>query len=644
MRSKLLLGLICLTTGGVSWAADLKVVAEPAFVGLSQTSGVYPVAVTVRNTGPDARGALRVTSEKFQMDYPIELPKGAVKRIVTYPEITYGSEVQFQLSTDQGDARTAFRQFLGATPNTQNALLIGETQGDLGFLRGRQDTASRLVDTYVKPENAPDRPIAYVSFAVVVLGAGAERISDGAVRALHLFAMSGGTVLFLGGASSPTLADRRWADIVPVHAKLPKTIASSRYLAKIDPTPLRSDFTIPEADPVGDPTVVREGSDILIAKRGVGLGKTLYYAFNPLEAPFTRWPGRRLLFERTIKPQETLRAAGYLRGFLGERDESQYGPRSWRFTSGGRVITYAGDEEPRAADPFSTKLPEPQTVFIILSLYFVTIIPLNFLLLKKLKKGELAWFTAPLISVAFAGAFFAEAKDLYSAKLSKATQGLIVQAGTNGDSLFVGHSQMFFPRGGEYNLDVAGLEYVGSSRTQNEDMYGMYNEPDDPGLEEVNAVDTGHVTIPRMSVGNLSFRQLAFQQVLPLGQWFDAKLNAHVLTVRNVGRSRVDNVAAVVAGQTFPVKSLEPGESARITLPEQISPDSNMAEIQTRYYADADTSFNNLSEITSGTKEIVIKGSLQEAPVGPRLGDVVRARQQIYIAYFSGIHYGDSAL
>lgn len=652
MRCKLLLGVLGILMACVSSAADLKMQVSSAFVGFAPTNGTIPVVVMLRNLGPDATGVLHVSAGDFEMDYPVELPRGGVKRVVTYPTITYAGEISYSLTTNQGDIRTTYRQMSGSDYGAHSALMISQDEGDLGFLRGprNQNSNVRLADAYVKPENAPDRASAYAGLCAVVLGTGAERLPDAAVRALHNYVLAGGLVVFLGGASSPVLSDQRWADISPVAPGLPKTVQASSLLSGVGES-----FTILDCKPTPDSSVRRENGNVLVARRQIGLGRTLFFAFNPIEPPFTAWAERKSIFEKFVRAGDFDRSIGYLERFTTTNAEDYYGGGGYY---GGPPRPYSTLYSPvpeRNADPFSTELPPVTKVFWILVGYFVVIIPINFMLLKKLKRGELAWITAPLISIAFAGAFFAAARDLYSANLSTATQGLVIMTPSSQEAIFVGKSQMFFPRGGTYDLKLAGLEAVGSAGLNDPYGYSYRGEGQFGGL---NAIDDGYVHINRMDVTNLAFRELSFRQILPAKPVVETELTTtgskQALVVRNRSSESLISATAIIGGRSFPIPTLAAGKSAVITIPPTFSPDPS-ATGNTGYdagpsysYGSRSTSgiagYNDLSAYSWATKQIVIKIPAHEIEAGPGIGQVVAARQSVSIAYFTGIRFGESPL
>lgn len=624
MRSKFLLTVLCASISLASMGADLKMQMASAFTGFAPNNGELVVAVTIRNNGPDARGVLHASTESFDMDYPVDLPRGAVKKLLTYPFSMYGSEVHYSLSTNRGDISGTYRNLLGSNYGAHSVLVVSQDEGDMGFLRAGAKNATQLSDCYVRPEEAPDRGIAYNQVCCVVLGAGAERLPDSAVQALHRYVAAGGSILFLGGASAPALTDRRWADIAPVAAGSPVTIQRSASYSDV-----QGAFTILDSKPDPNSSTRIEDGHVMAARRYVGLGKTLFVAFNPFETPFTRWSRRKAFITNLIRPFDFDQTSNFLARF--------------RTASGGGTgtLTYYGStagapppvsvyQDNTERDPFSTQLPPVEKVFWILLCYFVVIIPINFLLLKKLKKGELAWLTAPLISVSFAGAFFAAAKDLYSAKMSTATQGLLIAMPSSEESLFLGRSQIFFPRGGTYDLRMRDLETVGNVAS---DEYAYYGYRRDSQFQGLNAVDDGAVHLNNMDVNNLAFREVSYAQTVQ-GPWLSVQVDKEEgspkLRVQNRSPYTLTGVSALVSGAAYGNATLAPGEQTTIPIPSANSAASKPGQ----------GSEVGLSQFSADTKQIILKMVVLKAPVGPKIGSIVPDRQQVTLAYFTGIRHG----
>ena len=158
---------------------------------------------------------------------------------------------------------------------------------------------------------------------------------------------------------------------------------------------------------------------------------------------------------------------------------------------------------------FQVEMPGTGKVFLILAAYFVCVVPLNFLILRKLNRGEYAWITSPIIGLAFAGVFFLIASDLYGAGLSRSTTGLVVAHQGSSVAYGFGNQELFFPSGGRYDLKFSGVEAISDVPNYNYYMGSL----SDTGFAG-DLYDVGEITATRAAVSNLAFREIHFRQAL----------------------------------------------------------------------------------------------------------------------------------
>ncbi len=604
--------------------SPITIDVEPVFEGLTPTSGTFPIAVTFENNGPDAVGMLSVG----ELSYPVNLPRGSHKKLITYPVSQWGS-VQFVFSSNQGLIRKEYRNDQPTSQDSGAIALISDTPGDLSFLQssgsgsmGGQE-AIRLHGVYCQPANAPDRPAGYRGIGAVMLGGGSERMTDEEVNALKSYALTGGTLVFLGGASSPILSDPRWQAFLPAHDFSAITLGTSAKLEALGDESVPS-FTILDGKPIKGATANSDNGHLLSAERSIGLGRALYLSYNPLDSPLNKWPGRKAALLSMLKP--TIFGSGT--NLLGSysRDTSNDPPVMYSAPGGRTYAIPSGvPMAPRpfegTDDPFSTKLPPTEKVFGVLGAYFFVVVPLNFLILKKLKRGELAWITAPILSLGFAGALFSSAQNLYSQKMSTATQGLLViQEGVD-DGMFVGTSQMFVPRSGRYDLKLTGVDSLGAVDT---DRY-YYGSPfDQNDNSTLDAIDTGEVTVPDMPVNNLAFKEISFRQRFPVGSWFsiDAKRASKFVadvTVRNNSPYAVRDAYLMAAGQDYKIKDLEPGQTVTASI---------------KHISGQPDSSGGLASFSARYGSVLLTGSLDGLRPGPQIGNEVAGRRRIEVAVF----------
>jgi hypothetical protein len=257
-------------------------------------------------------------------------------------------------------------------------------------------------------------------------------------------------------------------------------------------------------------------------------------------------------------------------------------------------------------------------VFTLLAAYFVVVIPLNFLVLKKLRRGELAWFTAPIISLGFAGAFFASAQDLYSAKMSSAAQGVIVGQQGLEEGLFVGTSQLFVPRSGTYDLKLEGVDSLGI-RPNNQPYYYGRNDQHEA---EFDPVDVGEIVVPRMQANNLAFREISFRQRVPVARWFsiEAKPEGNGLvrcTLRNLGGFTLENAGVLIGDQETEVGTLLPGQTKELRI--------HLAQTPALPGSNTWT----LPQFLNRYRGIALIGTIQGYRPGPQLGEQVKERTSV---------------
>lgn len=606
-----------------AWAADpLRMDVEPTFSGNSDTS---VMTVVLENDGPDARGTVRVTGESGETSYPVELPRGARKKLLTLPEAPWG-EVVFTLETDHGDVTRKIPAIPTPTDfggGGGTVLLVGDDNGGLGFLRKLMDGKVNLSarDTYVTPEEAPDRPAAFRAISVVMLGPGSERLPDGAVKALKDYVISGGSIVFLGGASAPVLEDKRWADVLPGSHWRPKTLASSSVLSDWGDASLSQPFTVLTADePSPSATIRYDNGTALETERGFGLGRIVVLGYSPLEPPLSTWAGRGKAVARFLRPADVQRARSFIAMFqeTGSMDQPPYVPAAAPAGSPAPAMpTYTISRA--SSDPFSTTLPPTGTVFGILAGYFILVVPASFLVLRKLKKGELAWFTAPILSLGFAGLLFKSAEGLYSASLSTATTGVLVaQEGTPG-AMFFGASQLFFPRGGVYDLKLSGVDRMAAVQ---QDYYYSFGAR--PTLQGFNTMDVGEIKAPELEADNLAFRDLSYSQRVTMGDWFRfSKINDHQIRVENRSPYRFEGT--LVNGRfEGPLVKLESGQS-------------KVLQLGVGNPADGGQALNNgdIRNFTRTNHRIALNGSISGFRPGPQIGKEISDRSGITLVAFA---------
>jgi hypothetical protein len=563
-----------------------------------------------------------VSSGDFSVRYPVDLPRGSVKKLFTYSGAG-GIPNDFTLETDHGAVVYQYNapitgMFQGLPAR---ALDIGDSPGSLAFIRrvenqGQQqyyvsghtaplpsDSAVGLSTAYCLPADAPDRMAGYDGASVIVLGQGSERLSNAAVNALKFRVLSGATLVFIGGAGSSALEDPRWSELLTIGNLHVENVDHSDVMAKLGGT-VPPPFTVTSGDPSAEWSASREHGALLSALRSFGAGRVLYLAFNPFESPLNVWDGRRAAVLALIRPSEAAVMATEAEG----QQEQVTGIQSAK------------------ADPFSIQMPSLGWVFALLGAYFIVVVPVSFLVLRKLGRGELAWITAPLLSAGFAGAILSSARSLYSAKLSTATQGLLIHQDGLGDSLFRGRSQIFIPTGGTYDLQMHGVDSIGAPQTQ-WNNFGMRNQP---SLADLNPIDVGEVRVPEMRARNLSFTEMSYAQEFLERDWLQISKTPSGWMIVNQGpyvlrlpTLWVGHKDANIVSTSMPasrISDFAPGQS-RVVPNHALQPPNS----------------DTLNYTFSRDDTVMVTAEIEGFRPGPQIGDVVDSRTGINLVEYGTV-------
>jgi len=629
--------LLGLSSFGLA-SSDLKLSLEPVFEGNLAPQGIYPVVADIQNVGPDAQGVLAVVADTERLEYPVELPRGSHKLVFTYPKSHYG-EIRFSLTTDHGKVDLSYAP---RSPRVDGipVLLISDRPGELAFIvgtagsirSGSSDQALSLVDSYVKPGLAPARSMGYSGTTKIILGSGSERLSDEQVAAIKLWVVTGGSLTFVGGVSSPVLSDRRWADLLPAtnfHVTDPfvsvtlKAMGAESDGAATEDVPATSMLT---GTPAKDASATTDGSILIWAEKPYGLGKALYMAFNPFESPLNKWDGRRSAVSKILRRDSSPIVASYLQQYAA----SQSGRQAFAsppYPGTAPMVSVAAEAKPEAPirdDPFSMKLPSTEQILAVLAAYFFVVVPINFLILKKLKRGELAWVTAPIISLAFAGLLFTSAASLYKSKMSTVTNGVVLAQEGEPEGMFIGNTQMFVPHAGSYDLKLKNVDSIGELSTDSSQEY-FGGQPIESDFEPI---DVGEIEVPGMSANNLTFRKLSYRQRVPISSWFHVQLEsmgAHTARcdITNSSPFTLHNAQIAVGAQLQNIADLGPGQhaSASVSLERETAPGT---------YSTTDVRMFTLNK-----PRVALVGKLMGFRPGPQIGEDIPGRTEIDFAMFS---------
>lgn len=358
----------------------ITLTATAGYDGLYKNDNWVPVNIQVANNGPSLEGELRiaiVTNSRDELRYtaPVTLPTQSDKQLILYvhvPNLT--GRLTVELLDDNGRlVATAETNPLDAVDS--NGLLyavVSSELAELGFLENVPAGHTDAGVGFLNIDQLPDVPAALNAINVLIFtNVDTGRLTAGQRAAVEAWVTAGGVLVVTGGLSGPQTT-AALSDLLPVSLTGSTTIA--------DLPALSAEFGTQFRDPgpyVVTTSTLRTGELLLLqddlpllASQPLGQGTVYFLALDPNLAPLLDWDGNERLWAQIAGAVPTL------------PDWANGAKNSYSATN---AVTRL---------PFLA-LPSAILLFCFLTIYVIVVGPLNYLVLKRRKRRELAWFTIP---------------------------------------------------------------------------------------------------------------------------------------------------------------------------------------------------------------------------------------------------------
>ncbi len=402
--------------------APITLTADAAFGGTYRVSEWFPVRVNVGNDGADMQGTLEwrfpTNNSEARFQQVIDLPRGSRKQVFLYAVTTNFIRTGEVRLLDQNGTVVA-RQDVRLTPVEIERLTVGVLSSDPTLLSSLEAMDSPWVSGInvlpLDSDSIPEQAVALQGLDIIFIhDIDTAALSAAQQAAVRLWVELGGTLVLSGGTNAEqSTAGLR--DILPVEvgalqgqqslAGLTSAmIAPPRNPADLllpTPTPTPTPFATatPGAAPTAAPlapdavtppdgrttltaVTLREGAyrltdgDLVIARQQ-GAGKVIYSAFGL--AVLRTWQFEPDFWQAVLVPPAP---------------EATFQPGSYFRRQGSNVLA-------QALQLPELGLPSGGLLVVYIGLYILIIGPLNFLLLRRFKRLDLAWITVPLTVLAF---------------------------------------------------------------------------------------------------------------------------------------------------------------------------------------------------------------------------------------------------
>lgn len=254
--------------------------------------------------------------------------------------------------------------------------------------------------TLAGASDLPDKAAGYEGVDAVLLRCDAPLagLTEAQTDALRGWVASGGHLLVTAGAdptglTSSFLHDLLPASVNPVTRNVPFTYSGgSKSIGEVAVVSI-----LPKPLP-GVRVLASSGGAPLIVAGPYGDGLVTVTAFDPTASPFRVWLGDHAdKFWRDAVTGGDTRPSSIL-AYVAGREEGDPSYLDW---GNHTQLANALLRVP------SLDAPEVGSVALFLVVYIVVLVPLNYLILKRLDRREWAWITIPVLVVLFAGATYA---------------------------------------------------------------------------------------------------------------------------------------------------------------------------------------------------------------------------------------------
>lgn len=492
----------------------VEIDAQPLLGKTPAANGAFPIAVKIQAHRGNYQGTLSVTVGGFgsrrEYLYPIDLPAGARKVVIATPIVSrFGggvATIRFSARGVNVDTRLPIDRVLEVD---QLAVVVGDAIGGLQTLKqvraiqnpfysesGTNRSLKGLYEvTYCTPDLFPEQAIGLSGAQMIVLTAGAERLRAEQWAALRQWVMLGGTLIVSGGAGALYLQTPALRAMLPVEPRGTREVAQLAAIGRwLNTRPPKGRAIITQATLTAGQILAKQDGTLLIAMRPYGLGVVVFLAFSPLEQPMSAYDARVRFWQKIVDT-----ATGYAPSFnIAALHNEQLGysrdPWTGQITSSAKA-----DFAP----------PSVLLIVVLLSAYFMLVVPINYWTLKRLRVLDWAWLTTPLIALIFVGVLWQLAGDLYRKSFSSKVQTvLIAQAGTP-HAYAVNSALFFFPRAGVFDLqfDQSDMVEVGV-----EDWRGVAVGQTAP----IRTVEGDPKRVDAYRVSNLSFQWFRYTRTVQL--------------------------------------------------------------------------------------------------------------------------------
>ena len=379
----------------------ISVDVEVGYDGNARIGSWTPVTVRMENQGSDFAGEVHVLGMRDQsVRYvaDIVLPRNSRKRVTLHvPYLTGTPRLQVELVSG-GKAATSLETRVNLVGETDVFVgVVGQRIGAWNLLTTLDlpGNSRRVVVAPILPDSFPDRTEGLEAFDVIVLGgADVQGFSAPMLDTLEGWVAGGGTLVLPGGPKAGANMGHLPERLRPVEITGSAELENTSALERLGQEPLPATFPLQVSvtRAVSGHVLAQAGEVPLAVLSRFGQGRALFLAFDPAAQPLAGWAGtprmlKGLLFQ-ALPPSLIL------------SDQVQRRDSRGTMSRGGYSSYNAMASLP------SLELPSINLLLGLIAGYIVLAGPVNYLVLRRLRRPGLMWVTIPALVLLFSGSAY----------------------------------------------------------------------------------------------------------------------------------------------------------------------------------------------------------------------------------------------
>lgn len=367
-------------------AAGVQMNVQAGFGGYIRAGGWAPVQVQVSNDGPAVSGMVDAAIQNGKHVFtPVQLPTNSSKQVTLYvpaPENAAGSyRVSVTLKPEQGPSVTQDTRLTIVAPS--DALVGVMTQNPGAFsalsrivLPGRSHST---VQVPLDLDMITSRAAVLEGFDAIIIDAipagsqGLDALSQAQQAVLSAWVQAGGTLILGGGQDWLRTRASIPQELMPVQSGSVRSITTLDALGTWAgaPLPVGATYTVVSAQPVPDARIVVSQDDLpLVVERTAGLGRTIWVALDLALDPVPTWNNGDTFWRALLRS-------------------------AWVGPSRPSIVPVSDNLNQALRTMNQAPMPSLTLLWIFLAFYIIAIGPLNYILLRRMDRRELAWVTIP---------------------------------------------------------------------------------------------------------------------------------------------------------------------------------------------------------------------------------------------------------